>query len=269
MDLFEIIILAIVQGLTEFLPVSSSGHLVVSSAVLEALGYSAPADVLQVNIVLHLGTLLSVLVYFRQRVWRLVGEDRRVALLLVVGTLPAVAVAVALKMFMPEMEILKSPLLSGLMFPLTAAMLIWASRIEPGEGEYARLGYRDALLIGMLQAIAILPGVSRSGATIVAGLAVGLRRESAATFAFLLAIPAIGGAGVLEVAKLLDPASAATAGATSVGMLAVGAAVSFVVGLAALSWLIRLVKRGHLAWFAYYLIPLGVVVTVWQLFWAG
>jgi undecaprenyl-diphosphatase len=267
MDAFEIIILAIVQGLTEFLPVSSSGHLVVSSAVLEALGFQAPADVLQVNIVLHLGTLASVLVYFRRRVWRLVGEDRRVALLLVVGTLPAVAVTVALKMFMPEMEILESPLLSGLMFPLTAAMLIWASRIEPGDVDYTRLGYRDALVIGLLQAIAILPGVSRSGATIVAGLALGLRRESAVTFAFLLAIPAIAGAGVLEMAKLLEPASAAES--TPAGLLLIGAAVSFVVGLAALDWLLRLVERGRLAWFAYYLIPLGVAVTLWQLFWVG
>ena len=269
MDLLQIIILAVVQALTEFLPVSSSGHLVVSAAVFKALGLKPLPDLLRVNIVLHLGTLLSVLVYYWRRVWRLVGRDRRVVGLLLVGTLPAVVVALGMKWLWSDLAILKSPLLAGLMFPLTGLLLLWVSRLEPGEVDYTQLGWRDALWIGLLQSIAILPGISRSGATIVAGLAVGLKRESAATFAFLLAIPAIAGAGVFEALVLLNESSTATDHGVSAGALLLGAGVAFAVGLVTLGWLVRLVERGHLAWFAYYLIPLGVVVTAWRMTIAG
>ena len=259
MNLIEIIILAIVQGLTEFLPVSSSGHLVVAAAVMEALGRKPPADLIEVNVVLHLGTLLSVLVFYRRRIARLLGADRRVVPLLVVGTLPLVVIGLGLKKLAPDA--LTDPLLAGLMFPLTGALLIWASRFRVGDGKYTAINFREVILIGLLQAVAALPGISRSGATISGGLIVGLRRDEAVTFAFLLAIPAILGAGVLESFKLLDGATVST----SVDMLLIGAAVAFLVGLAALWLLVRLVERGRLAWFAYWLIPLGVVVTVWQL----
>ncbi len=259
MKLLEIIILAVVQGLTEFLPVSSSGHLVTVAAIMQALGRTPPQDLAEVNVVLHLGTLLSVIVFFRRRIARLLGEDRRVIPLLIVGTLPLVVVGLTLKAFAPEA--LEDPLLAGLMFPLTGVLLIWASRLKPGEAYYADLNYREVILIGLLQAVAALPGISRSGATISAGLVVGLRRDNAATFAFLLAIPAICGAGVLESVHVLQQAGFST----PVGTLLIGAFVSFAVGLCALSWLVRLVERGRLAMFAYWLIPLGFAVTAWQL----
>ncbi len=258
MGLLEILILSIVQGITEFLPVSSSGHLVVSAAVLEALGSRPPQDLIEVNIVLHLGTLLAVLIFYWRRVWRLLGEDRRVIPLLIVGTLPAVLIGLPLKKLAPQ--VLESPLLAGLMFPVTAGLLIWGSSRQAGDGQYTQLSLRQSLLIGLFQAFAILPGISRSGATIMAGLALGQRRDSAATFAFLLAIPAIAGAGVLETLDLLQGASTTTAA----GSLLLGAVVSCVVGLASLWWLIRLVERGRLTIFAYWLIPLGLVVTLWQ-----
>ena len=113
----------------------------------------------------------------------------------------------------------------------------------------------------MLQALALLPGISRSGATIVAGLGVGLRRESAATFAFLLAIPAIAGGGLLEFVDALEAGGTGT----PLPILVAGFLVSFVVGLAALALLIRWIRQGRLAIFAYYLVPLGATVTVWQL----
>lgn len=264
MDLLEITILAIVQGITEFLPVSSSGHLVVASAVLEAMGQKPPPDLVEVNIVLHLGTLLSVLVYYRRRILRLLGEDRRVIPLLVVGTIPLVIVGLGLKTLAPEA--LEDPLLCGLMFPLTGALLIWSSRLPVGEGNYTELRWREAILVGLLQAVAALPGISRSGATIAGGLIVGMRRDHAATFAFLLAVPAIAGAGVLESAKLFIGSDQASP-STPVFPLVLGAAISFVVGLAALAVLVHIVQRGRLAWFAYWLIPLGVAVTVWRLVW--
>ncbi|TWT88937.1 Undecaprenyl-diphosphatase [Pseudobythopirellula maris] len=264
MSLLEIILLAIVQGLTEFLPVSSSGHLVVANALLGALGYPPAKDLIEVSIVLHLGTLLSVLVYYRREIARLVGEDRRVLPLLVLGTVPAAIVGVGIKKGLSDAAsdaVLENVLLAGLMFPVTAALLVWGTRHRGGDERYQSLGWRGVLAIGSLQALAILPGISRSGATIAAGLGVGLDRRSASTFAFLLAIPAILGAGLLEGLEVMESGSTGT----PVANLAAGFAVAFAVGLGALALLIRLVQRGHLDRFAWYLVPLGVAVVAWRL----
>ncbi|MEQ8786390.1 MAG: undecaprenyl-diphosphate phosphatase [Pirellulaceae bacterium] len=258
MDDWKMVLLAIVQGLTEFLPVSSSGHLVVANALLSAAVGRPLPDLVEVSIFLHLGTLLSILVFYRRRILRLLGADRRVAALLLVGTLPAVAMALLLEAF--ASHLLESPLLAGLMFPATAVLLIVSSRRDPGEVDYTSLTWPRALLIGAAQAVAILPGVSRSGATIAAGLLLGLRRDSATAFAFLLAIPAIAGAVVLQLWKMSH-----TSAATSVGLLTLGAAIAFVVGLAALTLLTKLVTHGRLHWFAWWLVPLGAAVTAWQL----
>ncbi len=147
------------------------------------------------------------------------------------------------------------------MFPVTAAALLWASRRPEGRLHYTELGAGRSLVIGFMQAIAILPGVSRSGSTISGGLVVGLKREPAAAFAFLLAIPVIGGAGLL---KILDAVHKGSTG-TPVPTLIVGFVVSMLVGLVALRMLLGWVRRGTLWKFAYYLVPLGIVVTVWQL----
>jgi undecaprenyl-diphosphatase len=271
MGLVEIIVLALVQGLTEFLPISSDGHLVLANAVLESLGYPPPPDLLAVSIVLHMGTLLSILVFFRREVWQLLGRDRRLIPLLIVGTIPAVVVGLPLKFYAEDM--LESVLLAGFMFPVTGAMLIWGSSQSLGKTSYHDLGYAAAIKIGVLQSLALLPGVSRSGSTISGSLACGLDRESAGTFAFLLGIPAIAGAGALEFAQLIyEHMSATSAGvaspvtaAASPMALAVGALVAMIVGLFALAWLIRWVRQGRLALFAWYLFPLGAAVVGWQL----
>lgn len=271
MGLVEIIILAVVQGLTEFLPVSSSGHLVVANAVLEALGYPSAPDLLEVEIILHLGTLLAIFVYFRRAVWQLVTRDWHLIPLLIVGTIPAVVIGLPLKEYATDW--LESPLLAGCMFPVTAALLIWGARQPEGGTSYRQLSYGGVVKIGLLQALALLPGVSRSGATIAGGLVCQLDRRSAATFAFLLAIPAIGGAGLLEVLKLFHRSQSAAAEASSTVAatttapltLAVGALVSMAVGLFALWWLLKWVQQGRLALFAWYLLPLGAAVVVWRL----
>ena len=152
-------------------------------------------------------------------------------------------------------------MVAGLLFPVTGLLLIGASRKQPGTLDYLQLSYRQAFFIGLLQAVAILPGISRSGCTIIAGLAVGMRRSSAATFAFLLAIPAILGAGVLEALDMVQTGGSST----QPGVLVVGFFVSFVVGIVSLWWLIRLLESGRLYFFAWWLIPLGIVVTAWQL----
>ncbi|MEM6328798.1 MAG: undecaprenyl-diphosphate phosphatase [Planctomycetota bacterium] len=264
MSLLEILILAVVQGLTEFLPVSSSGHLVVANELLEAIGKPPTEDLVEVSIVLHLGTLAAVLCYYRREIAKLLGADWRVLPLLILGTIPAAVVGVGIKKGMPDATadaVLENVLLAGLMFPVTAVLLFAASRRTPGETEYQQLTWRHALAIGAAQALAILPGISRSGSTIAAGLFSGLKREAASTFAFLLAIPAIAGAGVLEGLDVLE----AGATGTPAGVLAAGFAVSFAVGYAALALLIQFVKRGRLAVFAWYLLPLGVAVVAWRL----
>ncbi len=262
MPLWEILLLAIVQGLTEFLPVSSSGHLVVANAVLEALGSEPVEDLIEVSIVLHLGTLLAVLVFYRREIVRLLGEDRRVIPLLIVGTLPAVVFGLALKKGLPEDLILENPLVAGLMFPVTAAVLWWISHREPRELDYPQLTWQKALAIGFMQAVAVLPGISRSGFTIAAGLGMGLNRQASATFAFLLAIPVIAGAGLLEG---VDALKEGTTGTPPLN-LAIGFGVAFFVGLIALQLLVEWVKQGRLAMFAYYLLPLGIAVVAWRLF---
>jgi len=250
---FEILILAIVQGVAEFLPISSSGHVVVGQELLDM------EERLTVNVVLHFGTLMAILAFYWRRIWRLLTEDRRVIGLVVVGTIPATAAYLLLKQQFENA--LENPLVAGFMFPLTGIMLLWTARREAGQLSCKELGYGNAVFIGVFQAFAMLPGISRSGSTIVAGLGSGLRRDEAAAFSFLLAIPAIGGAALIKLAKLFADGS----GGNHVADLALGAMVSCVVGLISLWWLVRWLQQGRLYLFAFWVIPLGVAVIAWQL----
>lgn len=248
-----ILILAVLQGIAEFLPISSSGHVVVGA---ELFGIE---EKLTVNIALHAGTLLAILVFYWRRILRLFGEDRRVIILLVVGTVPAAIFGFIAKHHFAD--VLKDPLVAGFMFPLTGLILLWAAAQETGETTCRQLRYGQALMIGCFQAFAILPGISRSGATIAAGLGSGMRRDEAATFSFLLAIPAVGGATALMMKDLVSE----PVGSTPLGALALGAGVSFAVGLLSLWWLVRWLKQGRLHYFAWYVIPLGAAVIAWLL----
>lgn len=259
MPLWQILVLAVTQGITEFLPISSDGHLVL---LANALNQSAAnLDVSSVVIALHMGTLASILVFYWQRLWKLISDDLRVIPLLLLGTIPAVVLGLPIK-FLAEKAILESPLLAGLMLPVTGAILLWGARAYPGRDDYRQITWQKAILIGLSQAIAILPGVSRSGCTISTGLRLGLSRESAATFSFLLAVPALAGAGVLEVLKILKKGDFQAGAQPS--HLVIGGVVSFFVGLGALWVLVRMLERGRFNVFAWYCIALGVVATVWQ-----
>ncbi len=259
MELLYAIILGIVQGLGEFLPISSSGHVVIIGALFEQLSGGQLPDLLLTNIVLHLGTLAAVFVVYWSRIWRLLGEDRRAIGLLIVGTLPLVIFGVLVKSTAESM--LESPLLAGCCLLVTAGLLLWAARFESGETGYVEMSYWQALLIGTFQAFALLPGISRSGATIASGLFVGLRRDAAATFSFLLAIPAILGAATLSTVDLVRSSEPRL----SISLLMLGAFVSFAVGLIALLWLLRWLQQGRLRHFAYWCLPVGCLVIVWQL----
>ena len=261
MDWLDDIILGVIQGITEFLPVSSTGHLVVAETLLDK------KPDLTLNIILHAGTLLAILVFYHRDIWRAVARDRRVLELLVVGTIPVAVVGLVVKNWFRDLT--EDPLLTGFMLLITGGVLLSTARRGPGEKDYHALTFRAVLLIGLVQAAAVMPGISRSGVTIVAGLAVGLRRESAAAFSFLLAIPAIGGATALQLFQWyftrVATFNAAGPPPLDAGRMALAAGVSFVVGLAALWWLVGWLRRGRLHWFGLYCIPLGLAVVAWQL----
>lgn len=257
MDWLLVLLLAVVQGIGEFLPISSSGHLAIAAWLCGEAGHPLP-DVLGLSIVLHGGTLLSILVVYWRRIVRLVERERRAVGLVIVGTLPAVVVGLALKKVFPVD--LTSALLSACMLPITGTLLLRSKHWPVGQTELAELSYGRALTIGAAQALAILPGLSRSGFTIMAGLGVGLSRESAATFSFLLAIPAIAGACVLEAADLAQSSEPGLGWP----ILLTGAAVSFGVGLVALRWLLVWLERGRLYQFGLWCLAVGGAVLAYH-----
>lgn len=253
MTWLKMILLSIIQGISEFLPISSSGHLVIAESLLEI-----QADQTDVNIVLHAGTLLSILIFYRKTIVRLLSRDFKVIPLLIVGTLPVVVIGLAAKKYAEHY--LESPLLAGCMLPITGLFLLMIPRIPQKDRSYTEITYKQALLIGFAQAIAILPGISRSGSTIVAGLLTGMSRQSAATFSFLLAIPAIAGATILETAEIISNPHLST----PLSLLAAGAIIAAIVGLVALWLLVRWLEKGKLHYFAYWCIPLGILITIMQ-----
>ncbi len=257
----EVVLLAIVQGIGEFLPISSSGHVVVGSAICDRWGYPIQ-EKLALNVGLHVGTMVAVLVFFRNRLLRVFLAEPKVVLLVLWASLPAGVVGLASKRW--AKEALESPLVAGFGFLITALALVCSKKLTPSleNGKTSnQLGFTQALWIGLAQAVAVLPGISRSGATIVAGLAVGLQPAEAATFSFLLAIPVIAGAGLLEALEMGQEFS----NSLPISYLGLGMAVSFLVGLAALAWLLRWLERGRLYWFAYWLFTIGPVVILWQM----
>ena len=260
MSLLQVAILAVVQGIAEFLPISSSGHLVVLAALMHD-GSQETFDVADVSVVLHVGTLLSIVVFYFHRIAKLLTADRRVAGLLILATLPAVVVGFPIHKWGSK-AILSSPLLAGAMLIVTGLMLLWIARRPEGSLHYSKLTWQKSLAIGFGQAFAILPGISRSGTTISMGLANGLTREAAATFSFLMAIPVIAGAGLLEAKDMFEAGWQST---TPMHFLLLGAMISFAVGLIALNWLLKCLQKGKLHWFAYWCIPLGASVVIWQL----
>jgi undecaprenyl-diphosphatase len=257
----EVVLLALVQGIGEFLPISSSGHVLVGAALCDQWGHPIQ-EKLALNVVLHLGTLFAVVVVFFPRLLKILREEPRVVLLGVWATIQAVVVGLGVKA--GAKEVLESPLVAGFGFLITGVALLWTKKLSspPLQGKCCRqLSFWQAMGIGLAQAVAVFPGISRSGATIVAGLAVGLHPAEAASFSFLLAIPVIAGAGLLEGLEMLRENS----NPVPIGLLGLGMAVSFLVGVGALRWLLRWLERGRLHWFAYWLFALGPVVIVWQI----
>ena len=255
--MLHILILAAVQGLTEFLPVSSSGHLV----LLQHLFGGHEGD-LFLDVVLHVGTLGSVLVVYRRDVVRLLRLDapaRGYVLALMVGTQPAVVVGLLLKDVVEA--VFQAPAFAAAGLLVTGLLLLSTRRARPaadldGPWEPRPVPWLKALLVGCAQALAICPGISRSGSTITASLWLGLARAEAARFSFLLSVPAIGGALLLT---LLDGDFDTRSGVPG---LILGAVVAFVVGLLAIRWTRLAVIQQHFWKFAFYVLVLGTVALI-------
>ncbi|MCL4108570.1 UNVERIFIED_CONTAM: hypothetical protein GTU68_022872 [Idotea baltica] len=184
--------------------------------------------------------------------------------LIIVATIPVGVIGVLLKGFVDDH--FQTPLVAGCALLLTAVFLLVGKRLQSVEQATEELTFGGALAVGIFQAVAIVPGISRSGSTIAAGLACGLKREAAARFSFLIAIPAIGGAAVLE---LKDLVSGEKTFSGEPGALFLGMIVSCVVGLLALNWLIRMVAKDKLHWFAIYCVVVGCATIAWQVLAAG
>ncbi|WP_438359465.1 undecaprenyl-diphosphate phosphatase [Corynebacterium sphenisci] len=260
----QTIVLSIVQGLTEFLPVSSSGHLRIVSELL--FGEDAGASF---TAVIQLGTEAAVLVYFAGDIWRILtswfrglanprlrGFDYRMGWMVIAGTIPVGVIGFLGKDVIRE-NLRNLWITAGVLVGFSLVFIL-AERLGRRSRGFGELTMRDAVLMGLAQCLALIPGVSRSGGTISAGLLLHLDREVATRFSFLLAIPAVLASGLFS----LPDAFAPQAGQAASGMqLAVGTLVAFGVGYATIAWLLRFVSGHSFAWFAAYRIPVGLAVA--------
>lgn len=244
MSFWTAALLGVVQGLTEFLPVSSSGHLVIAQSLMG--NFEQPG--VAFDAVLHAGTTLAVLVYFRERIMRM---DKKYLGLLIIGTVPAGVMGV---IFYKVFEVLfRSVELVGVALMVTGVINVLTDR---AMARRENPGYFDALLVGVAQAIAIVPGISRSGATIFAGVSLGIDRRRAAEYSFLLSVPAIIGANVMEM--YLHGAEMAAGW----GDYAAGMAGAFVAAMAAIGIVLRVLTGRKFRAFGVYCIVLGVAVLL-------
>ena len=261
MGLLESIILGIIQGLTEFLPVSSSGHLELAKVILDQdLGEEG----LLMTITLHAATALSTLVIFRKDVADILrglfqfkrNEEMLFSLKIILSMIPAAIIGIV---YDDAIEALfdGNILLVGSMLVITGILLFMADRAKQTDNN---VSFSNALIIGIAQAIAILPGISRSGATISTSVLLGVDRSKAARFSFLMVVPLIMG-------KMAKDIMDGEFGGEAVDMvsLSAGFIAAFITGLAACTWMIALVKRSKLSWFAVYCIFVGIVAIEWSL----
>ena len=261
MNIVEAIILGIVQGLTEFLPVSSSGHLEIGSVLLGVEGQ----DNLLFSILVHGATALSTVVVFRKDIMILLKEslqfqlnDSTVYLFKILVSIIPVGIVGVLWKSEIEMFFGGKVIFVSAMLMITALLLFFTHYAKEKEGE---ITFVKAIVIGLAQTLAILPGISRSGATISTALLLGVDREKAARFSFLMVLVPILGATLLEVKDLLDMGVSST-GDTSVVTYIAGFLAAFFAGMIACKWMINLVKRGKLLYFALYCFIVGAVVMI-------
>jgi undecaprenyl-diphosphatase len=268
MTILQAVILGIVQGLTEFLPVSSSAHLVL---VPYFLGWHIPQEqVFPFDVLVQVGTLLAVIIYFRKDLYMIIkamvsslakGKPfevgvNRLGWLIILASVPAGVVGILLKDTVEKS--FQSPLITGLFLLGTAILLVAAEYFKHSERDLDDIGTRDSLWIGITQALSIFPGISRSGATISGGMSRHIRRESAARFSFLMAVPIMAAAGLLSILDLLSLPNLQD----FLPVMAIGLITSFVIGYLAIHWLLGYLKSHSLRPFALYCFSLGAIAII-------
>ena len=271
----QAIIMGLVQGLAEFLPVSSSGHLVLSKFILGAeLGTSALFEIL-----LHVGTLLAVFVFYWKDVLNLIKEgllmikdsfllvfkrkkfdlylERKMVVFIIVASIPTAILGLLMEAFLEDL-FLSSVIAVGFALLVTGTMLMLIRKMPKSDKTLEEMKGRDAFTIGLIQGIATIPGISRSGSTVTAGLFCGLDKEFAFRFSFLMSIPAILGAAVLKMMDVNIADLTANAGPYAVGMI-----VAAVVGYASIRWLKNLIQKDQFHYFGYYCLAVGLISIVY------
>jgi undecaprenyl-diphosphatase len=267
-SLVAAILLGAIQGLTEFLPVSSSAHLILARAFF---GWEMPAEEgLAFDVALHIGTLAAIVLFFRVEITKMVlalpalfsrTDDPavRTMRMIAVGTVPVVIVGIAFNDFIEQ--VLRTPAVAGGALAVGAVLMLVAERLSARTRTEASMKWHDALLIGCAQSAALIPGMSRSGSTITMGMFLGMRRDAAARFTFLLAIPAMLAAAAkegLEVMKMgLPPGSGS--------LFAAGTVVSAGVGYLTIKYFLRFLAGNRLDVFAFYRLALAAATVVWLL----
>ncbi|MHB8771418.1 MAG: undecaprenyl-diphosphatase UppP [Syntrophales bacterium] len=272
MNIFESIILGIIQGITEFLPISSTGHLTLAGRLMGLISDAHPEQWTSFIAVIQLGTLASILVYFRddirnivtafskeslweRRRYREQSLNSRLGWLILIGTLPVVVVGL---LFKAEIEgvLTKNLYVIAASLIILALVLAFAEKVASHKKQIAQVGVLDALVVGIAQAFALIPGSSRSGTTLTGGLLMGMNREAAARFSFLLSIPAIFASGILELYE------ATRLGIDSLGAVnyVVATVVSGISGYCAIDFLLKYLRKNTTFLFVYYRIALGALI---------
>lgn len=262
MNWFEAITLGVVQGLTEFLPISSSAHV---SVVGQLSGWGDPGAAF--TAVTQLGTEAAVLVYFRKDIARIIRKwfaawagkipwsdpDARMGWLVILGTIPIVVLGYALQDFIRAE--LRNLWLTATMLAVFALFLAWADKVAANRKTLEKLTWKDGIVYGFAQSMALIPGVSRSGGTIAAGLLMGYKREAAARYSFLLAIPAVLGSGFYELLNSFEEPETLALGPTAVATV-----ISFGVGYAVIAWLLKFVSTHNFSIFVWYRLGIAAIL---------
>lgn len=264
MNWIESVILGLIQGLTEFLPVSSSGHLELGKAIL---GVEAKEG-LTFTVVVHGATVLSTIVVFRKDLWELIkgvfkfkwNEETKYIAMILVSMIPVGFVGVFLKDFIKSLFETGNVPLVGSMLIVTGALLAFTYFAKEKE---RKVNFFDAIVIGIAQAIAVIPGISRSGSTIATGLLLGNKRELIAKFSFLMVLLPIIGENFLDI--MSGETTAGAEGGIGIYALLIGFIVAFVSGLLACKWMIKIVKKGKLIYFAIYCFLIGAAAIIYSL----
>ncbi len=276
MSYFEAVVLGLVQGLAEFLPISSSGHL---ALIQQRFGISDD-KVLLFAVLLHVGTLISVFIIYWKDIWELIVElcltikdlctgkglrlaerpVRKLGVMIIVATIPTAIIGLLFNDFFDSLYTSVIPIGVGLI--ITGFLLVFAERMGEGNRGIQQMNFRNAIFIGLVQGVAICPGISRSGSTLFGSLICNLDRKFAVKFVFLISIPSILGSAVLEAPAAIE----AGVTAADVGPILVGMLVAAVSGLVAIKTMIKIVSDKKLSYFSYYVWAVGLIVVLYDIF---